>query len=462
LALVGLDEPGSNEMSITALFFLFLFLAGLLLAFLKHPIYGVFSYLLVFYMSPGEAWWSSDIPDLRWSLLAGVFTITAAIRHPAPPSRPPWYLQASIQILIAFTIWVWIQTPWAMSMKDHIFFALLFTKYILLYVMLYTCFTDPLRIRQFIFAHVIGCFLWGYLAFRNPGSGRLEKLGAGDVAGSAFASMQLGTGLAFAGYAFIGNSGIGKWIAFSSLPFILNAIILMATRGAFVGLLVGAPAAIFFSSKPYRRTVTICLALAGILLLVLGHELFWERMSTIPLGAQESLEASAASRVDIARANVQMFWDHPMGVGHRGNDLLSPRYMPDHLLTEKAGIKVRSAHNTLMAVLVDHGFVGIILFVLFHASIARSLIRLRTHCEPISSNNLGIYTGTLGTSLLVYWGNAQFANFTKAEVVIWIAALSGALEWMANADFHLESRGTNAPVPITLSNDSAIANRTPE
>jgi hypothetical protein len=56
--------------------------------------------------------------------------------------------------------------------------------------------------------------------------------------------MQLGTGLAFAGFAFLGASGAWRWVAFFSIPFMLNAVVLMATRGAFVGLLGGAMAAL--------------------------------------------------------------------------------------------------------------------------------------------------------------------------------------------------------------------------
>lgn len=351
--------------------------------------------------------------------------------------------------------------------------ATLFTKYVILYAVLYTCLSEPKNIRQFYFAHIIGSFLWGYVAYQNPGSGRLENLGSGDVAGSAFASMHIGTGLAFAGFAFLGVSGIRRWLAFSSLPFILNAIILMATRGAFVGLLGGAFAAIFLSPKSSRRFVVLSIALAPILLFMLANELFWSRMSTIvPPDDGQQMESSAESRFTIAQANYQMFLDHPMGVGHRGNETLSPSYLPFNIMTNKGGTRVRAAHNTFMAILVDHGFIGLGLVVLFHLSIVLSLIRARSRYSPSLVKESGIsavaprsmqvinhgnsesvtqakqtgfrslaafnrefsvYAAALGTALVIYWGNAQFVNVTKAEVVIWIAVLSGALQWMEYA-----------------------------
>lgn len=419
-------------MSLTALFFLSLFFLGLILAFVKHPIYGTYSYLLVLYMGPGEAWWSMSLPDLRWSLLSAFITLIACIFHKSPVSRPAWYQFRSIHWLILFSIWVWIQSFWALSMDYHLFLASLFSKYVLLYVILYLSFTDLDKIRDFFFFHIAGCFYWGILAYQNPGYGRLEKIGFGDLSGSAFASMQISTGLVFAGFAFLSLVSFKRWFAFLSLPFMLNAIVLMATRGAFIGLLGGALASLFFSPKSKRLIIIGYGILGGILLFYLSNDLFLERMSTIPVGEQQEMEASAASRLDVAAANLRMARDYPMGVGHRGNDVLSPIYMPAEILTSRDGESLRSAHNTIMAILVDHGLIGIGLIMLFHWSIIRSVIRLRNSVfsSPEENKELEVYIGAFGVSLVVYWANAQFANFIKAEVIIWIAAMLSALEWM--------------------------------
>jgi len=419
-------------MSNTALLFLFLFFAGLVLAFVKHPIYGILSYMLVLYMGPGESWWSTNIPDLRWSLLGAAATIIAVMFHPSTPTRPAWYRTAPIRWLILFALWLWIQTPWALRLEDHLFMALLFSKYVILYAVLYTSLSDPRNIRLFFFAHIVGCFFWGYTAYLYPGHGRLETLGFGDLAGSPFASMQLETGLAFAGFAFLGASGVWRWLAFSSIPFNLNAVILMATRGAFVGLVAGAIAATFFTRGSLRRSVVLCVSLGAILLLALAHDLFWSRMSTILPDETGAREASAESRIVYVKANLQMFRDHPFGVGHRGNETLSPLYMPAEFLTEKEGAAVRAAHNTIMAVLVDHGFIGLVLFALFHISIARSLVRIKFRPSSSLAREFGAYAAALAVSWVIYWGNGQFVNLTKAEVIIWIAALAVALEWIAN------------------------------
>jgi hypothetical protein len=60
-------------------------------------------------------------------------------------------------------------------------------------------------------------------------------------------------------------------------------------------------------------------------------------------------------------------------------------------------------------------------------------MRIKFRSSANVAGEFGAYAAALAVSLVIYWGNSQFANFTKAEVVIWIAVLAGALEWMANA-----------------------------
>lgn len=415
-------------MSKTALLFFLLYASGLLLAFWKQPIYGVYSYMLAFYASPDTAWWAVDLPDLRWSLLAAAVTLVARLFRPSLLSRPSWYSKGSALLLVAFTIWLWLQYAWALSAEDHLFFASLFTKYVFLYAALYMVLSDPQNLRRFFLAHIAGCSLWGYMAYLDPGAGRLDNIGAHDVAGSNYASMHLTTGVAFAGFVFVGLSGSVRWMAFASLPFILNAIILTGTRGAFLGLIATTPASVFLAPRSRRLFVTACLTLGIILFLMLAHDLFWSRMATLTVTDPESMETSAQSRIEIARYNLQMFADNPLGVGHRGNDVLSPRYMPARLLISTSRGFIRSAHNTPLAILVDHGFIGFILMACFHLSIAWSLIRSTFRDRSFLPLELRAYRAALGTSLVAYWVNAQFANAIKAEIVVWIAVLVASLD----------------------------------
>ena len=58
-------------MSLTGLAFLLAFAAGIGLAVMRHPLFGLYTYIAVFYLHPPSRWWGETLPDLRWSLLGG-------------------------------------------------------------------------------------------------------------------------------------------------------------------------------------------------------------------------------------------------------------------------------------------------------------------------------------------------------------------------------------------------------
>jgi hypothetical protein len=446
--------------STTALAFVAAFFAFSVLAFIRHPIWGLFAYVLTFYMGPDTAWWGYVLPNLRWSMTSALITLVAVLVYKAPVKRTPWYKFRPIPTLIVFTVWLWIQTPWALSTSNHIFLATLFTKYILMFALIYACLDSKERVHQFVIAHIIGCFWWGIEAWQIHTGGRLESIGTGDVTGSAFASMHVSTALALAGFMFLGFRGWKRWVPFIAIPFILNSIILMQTRAAFVGMLAAAPIAFLLGPPAKRSVVMVYLLLGAGLLLTVADQAFWERMGTIKVAEPEQLETSAASRFEIGKANLAMARDYPLGLGHRGNDLLSPRYLDERWLTATGGgSNIRSAHNTTLAVLVDHSMIGLLLIVLFHKRLAQSILQIRRRAWNARNQQAMALAAGLATGLVMYWINGQFANMTKAEVVIWIAAITASIASEATAP---ESAKTNAQIRGRYENKQPAKQSAPE
>lgn len=100
-------------MSLTGLAFLIAFVAVMALALFRHPLFGLYGYVALFYLHPPSRWWGEMLPDIRWSLLAAAITLVASLRLPADRTRPPWISTAPARILIAYTIWLAIQSAWA-------------------------------------------------------------------------------------------------------------------------------------------------------------------------------------------------------------------------------------------------------------------------------------------------------------------------------------------------------------
>jgi O-antigen ligase len=138
------------------------------------------------------------------------------------------------------------------------------------------------------------------------------------------------------------------------------------------------------------------------------------------------MESSAASRWVIADANIRMARDYPLGAGYRGNETLSAYYIPPEFLT--AETSTRSAHNTFLAILVDQGIPGAILFVLliiWGGIRLTALLFMDRHGLP---SELGGLRAMIGSSLAALLVSGQFVNALRLEVAIWLIAMLAALD----------------------------------
>lgn len=319
---------------------------------------------------------------------------------------------------------------------------MLFSKYVLLYYLIYKLVSDEVNLDAFFSGHILGSFIFGWIAFSDPVVGRLETVGGPGLDDSNVLAAHLITGVAFAGFMFLGTTGWRRWIALATIPFILNAIILTRSRGAFVGLLAAGLAAWYLAPKTLRRPLYLVVPFAVLLLLRLADTFFWERVDTIEIKATDEFEEkSARSRIIIIEANWQMFKDHPMGVGYRGNLILSPQYVASEYLTGE--LQQRSAHNTLMAVLVDEGVPGAIIFGALVFWSASTVWRLRALDRLGLAPTLGKYQAAIGVSLVGLFISGQFLNLLIAEVQIWMLAMLAVLN-------DLYSRSRRDPVVRNL------------
>src|SRR3982751_2710392 len=98
------------------------FIVCMALAFLRHPIYGVYFYIIATYLHPPSRWWNQYLPDLRWSMIVAILTLVAVIAHKTrqPGERRAWAATVPGLAMLLFTIWLWIQMPWALDRELHL------------------------------------------------------------------------------------------------------------------------------------------------------------------------------------------------------------------------------------------------------------------------------------------------------------------------------------------------------
>ncbi len=418
---------------LTATAFLSLLLALAVLALVRHPAYGLYLYLAVFYIHPPSRWWSVNLPDLRWSLLTAAVALLAFVIHrrKLPPPEGKWYSTVPGAVMIAFVAWLWIQNLWALDGPTHYNASVQYTKYIVVFYLVYRLASDAGEAVDILLAHVAGCFYLGVLCFlqgRGYG-GRLDGVGGPGIDDANTLGMFLATGVIIAAMLFLTVRGWRRAAIVLMMPVILNGLILTGSRGAFLGLLAGG-AIVFFLCPPERRWVFWGAALLGVVLAIrLVDQQFIDRMLTIREAVSEDgqIDSSAEGRLVLIEAQFRMASQFPHGTGHRGTAVLSPQYLEEKWLSRDREAPeegpARSSHNTFMTMLVEQGIPGVIAYAWLCLWGARTVLRLRALQRagtPVETTAPAI--AAVG-GMAVVWTAGQFADYLLAEVQIWLFAV---------------------------------------
>jgi hypothetical protein len=380
----------------------------------------------VFYLHPPSRWWGAFLPDLRWSLLAATVTLICvfAQRSKRESARAPFFSSGLVWAFALYVLWMWIQLTFVDN-SDHLQGTILFTKYFVLIYLIYEIVDSPERVRNFLVAHVLGCFYLAWLAYEAVNSGRLEGVGGPGIDDSNTMSMHLGTGVAVGAILLLTERGTWRfWTTLVAMPFLLNGIMQGSSRGAFLGLVAGGLCLFWLKPAAYRKQFVVFGILGVLLFAYLANDVFLSRISSLGAVTDDSaeLDFSAASRLVIIAAEWQMFLDYPLGVGHNGTATLSAQYLPREYLTYSAdGTLARSSHNMLTSVLVDQGIVGAILVivVLVWAWRSAGAVTRRSGREA----RTWAYGAAISAALMVVVVAGQFAPYLKAEVQYWLLGL---------------------------------------
>ena len=260
---------------------------------------------------------------------------------------------------------------------------------------------------------------FGYQAL-DAGGGRLETIG-GAVSGSNQLGIHLSTGLMFGGILLLVLHGARRWIVFASLPLVANCLVLTISRGAFLGLFSAGIAGFFSIPSRFRKLYAACGVLGLLLVSMLAHDALVERFlatySALTTETEE-LDRSAASRIEIAKAGLEIGLDHPFGAGAQGTEILSRQYLT---LFDKG----RAAHNTTMAVFAEHGFPGLALYLLTILWVVWTMLRSRGTNGPKDeeSDTLSAIMTLAGSALVAVYVSGNFSSNLILETQVLVLSV---------------------------------------
>jgi hypothetical protein len=417
---------------LTAMAFVLLYLSGCLMALARHPIYGLMTYVLVFFVSPTDRWWGKGALSVpRWALIAALVTMLALVIHRTKPPPVPFLRQPLVLGLIVFVAWLGIQNFWALAPDSHQSLLVYYAKFVVAVYLIYRCVDSTEHVKLFLWAHVLGCTYLGWIVYTTHTGGRFDDFGGAGIGDGNAGALAIVTGVLSAGALFLASGNRARLVLLVAAPLMVNAVVATMSRSAFLALLAGGLVFNFFAPRPFRRWVFALsvVALGGFLFLT--NPDYWGRIESLQYqGEQVAGVDTGYKRLVLAQAQLEMSRDHPLGCGSRCTDVLSPLYLPETQLAATTGR--RSSHNTFLTMLVEHGIPGAILYLGMVGWVV-SCLRSASRSLATSSSQAALLFPAIAGCLVAIIVGDLFVQYPKFEIRFWFLTLGMVLLGMVAA-----------------------------
>lgn len=424
-------------MGLTSLAFLGAFLVGCTLALARHPIFGLVTYIAVFYLHPPSAWWGAAFGGVRWSLLAAAVTLVAVWIHGAKlglttgfwRQRVPW-------LYLLLLVWLTIQLGWAIRPEKQWELLILYGKYLVLLYVMFRILHSETAIRVFLWSHVAGTFYMGWTAFTSHGGGRFEGFRGPDISEANSGALTLATGFFVLGALFLASKWRPRVPLAGMAPFLLDGIVRTASRGGFLALVLGGTIFANLAPRAQRKVIWGLGLLAVAVFLALANPQFWGRMASIQyLGEDVEGTDTGSGRLVIMAGQIAMFKDQQWGYGHRATPYLLPLYTGDYYWMQREGDQptAASSHNTFLTLLVEQGVPGGLFYLVLAGWTIKRLVALRRRVRDSATFDELLIAAMAAVMGAILVGD-MFVDYLKLEIRVWFVAVLMAVSdlWLRN------------------------------
>lgn len=220
---------------------------------------------------------------------------------------------------------------------------------------------------------------------------------------------------------FCGSSNaLEKKVAWLLLPIFVLTMVLTGSRAGFLALALSA----YFSFLKSKRKGKFLLALFVVISfgLAFAPQYYTDRMGSI---FADEKEASAQSRLDLWKAGISMWHNHPYwGVGPANFALLSPNYVEWRGARTGTGLQ---AHNMYIEFLAEGGLQGVVLFAGLLLSLYVGLSRIKTEDSNLLIMRDGLKYGVVNYALFAFLGPVFFR-----DIFFYFLGIASILPVLAN------------------------------
>lgn len=409
---------------ISALAFVCAYGAGIIAAFAVSGAWGFHLYQITYFLNPTSRWWGASIPSIPYSMITVATMGLAWMVHRKKNEDPKITEAPQFKWLLLIGVLMVVVDFYAVNELRHRESMIDFWKLIIVIILAYKLLDNEKKLEMALICYIAGAFYIGWEAYsvgRNS-MGRVEGIGMVDVPdANGFAAALVPAVPLLIYFFWKGNNwqrllscALGIWIA--------NGIVLINSRGAFLGVSVGC---IWFLStmllsrhqRGRQRLVAVFIIFASVCAaLYVTDELFWERMSTLRSVEDESESGSHRYRMWLSA--IELARDYPGGVGAFGFQALSPIYVDADLFFGKQATK--AVHSTWFQSLAEIGWLGLGCFLAMIGSCIRSTRRIKATLIAKGDQKGYFRAVAIQSAFFGYLVAGSFIDVFRSQMMFWL------------------------------------------
>jgi len=414
-------------MNFYPLFFLGVVSLGWGMSLFRGPIWALVTYIFIYFNIPSHQWWGGQVPYLRWSLIAAIVMLLSSFIHSKKLTSEPWFWNKLGLLLLGFLVLMIVITPFTPDPARSWNRVYDFFRYVFVFFLINKIIVDFNGYRIVLTCFLFCTFYLSVLSRHYFQGSRLDGIGLVDASDANMLAALVLLILPLYVVFMLTEKGWRRILPLIGFIMVTNMFIMCASRGAFVGFIVQCALAIFLLRGRIGiwKSLVACLLVVGCMYLLMSPQ-YKSRLFGLEKGLQSksvNMGSISAGRTEIWQYGLRMFKDFPMGAGGGAFQAMSPRYIPDSLLSGGE----RASHNTYLLVLVEQGIFGLLLFLYFlfcqFAIPVRLFNKLKLSKVPLKNKKPMYHLYAIIVGIAGFWSAAFFIDRLYFEGIYLVVAL---------------------------------------
>lgn len=381
--------------------------AGLVIVALLHPAIGVLGWTVLSIMNPHRyAWEASNYP------LAAAVAIATMVGLLITRDRRRWSVSAPMLALLAFMTWICVTLPFSFSVAGSISMWQRVMKIDLMILIACIALTTRRHVMALAWVLVLSIGFYGVKGglFTILSGGHYRVWGPPDSFIEGNNELALALTMTIPLMRFVQMQTSSRWLRHALLgSMLLSAAAAVGTqsRGALLALVAMAGMLIIRTGR-HKIFLIAMVALASLIFFAMMPDTWEARMASI---SSYETDSSAMGRINAWWMAWHLASANPLGGGF---DIYSPsvfqRYAPNPA-------DVHAAHSIYFQVLGEHGFVGLVTFLLVWLTVWRSASWLRRSAPALVAGRWASDLGSMcQVSLVGYAVGGAFLSLAYFDL----------------------------------------------